>query len=119
MVLRTYKGHFTDVSLKNNTPVNTEVLWGGGLWWGLRAGAPVAKHDQKVINVDYAVDVDITDTGGRAIIATSAFAEPRAAAFIAADLCDSHASSVNTTRATGSCVLIVTDTVAIRVSPLG
>ncbi len=37
MVLRTYKGHFTDVSLKNNTPVNTEVLWGGGLWWGLWA----------------------------------------------------------------------------------
>ena len=25
------RGHFTDVSLKNNTPVNTEVLWGGGL----------------------------------------------------------------------------------------
>ena len=22
-------------SLKNNTPVNTEVLWGGGLWWGV------------------------------------------------------------------------------------
>ncbi len=21
-------------SLNNNTPVNTEVLWGGGLWWG-------------------------------------------------------------------------------------
>jgi hypothetical protein len=21
-------GHFADVSLKNNTPVNTEVLWG-------------------------------------------------------------------------------------------
>ena len=20
--------------LNNNTPVNTEVLWGGGLWWG-------------------------------------------------------------------------------------
>ena len=20
--------------LINNTPVNTEVLWGGGLWWG-------------------------------------------------------------------------------------
>ena len=20
---------------KNNTPVHTEVLWGGGLWWGL------------------------------------------------------------------------------------
>jgi hypothetical protein len=38
MVLRTYKGYFTDVSLNNNTPVNTEVLWGGGLWWGLWAG---------------------------------------------------------------------------------
>ena len=87
----------------------------GGGW--LRAGAPVAKHDQKVINVDYAVDVDITDTGGRTIIATSTFAEPSAAAFIATGLRDSHTPRANTTRATGSCVLIVTDTVAIRVSP--
>jgi hypothetical protein len=30
--------HFTDVSLKNNTPVHTEVLWGGGLWWGVTKG---------------------------------------------------------------------------------
>jgi hypothetical protein len=27
--------------LNNNTPVNTEVLWGGGLWWGLWAMAYV------------------------------------------------------------------------------
>ena len=49
MVLRTYKGHFTDVSLNNNTPVNTEVLWGPGgierlLWWGLlRASGEVSQ----------------------------------------------------------------------------
>ncbi len=24
--------------LNNNTPVNTEVLWGGGLWWGTTRG---------------------------------------------------------------------------------
>ena len=25
--------------LKNNTPVHTEVLWGGGLWWGVMGRA--------------------------------------------------------------------------------
>ena len=25
-------------SLNNNTPVNTEVLWGGGVWWGAAKG---------------------------------------------------------------------------------
>ena len=31
----------------NNTPVNTEVLWGcGGLWWELRAGAPSGEDEQ-------------------------------------------------------------------------
>ena len=60
MVLRTYKGHFTDVSLKNNTPVNTEVLWGGGLWWGLlRASAPTAHHVQEVFDVDDAVVINV------------------------------------------------------------
>ena len=24
----------------NNTPVNTEVLWGGGLWWGVMGRGP-------------------------------------------------------------------------------
>ena len=24
--------------INNNTPVNTEVLWGGGLWWGVTKG---------------------------------------------------------------------------------
>jgi len=39
--------------LKNNTPVNTEVLWGGGLWWGLlRAGASCSDHDQHAFDVD-------------------------------------------------------------------
>ena len=52
--------HFTDVSLKNNTPVNTEVLWGGGLWWGLlRTSAPTAKHVQQVLDVDDTVTVGI------------------------------------------------------------
>ena len=39
MVLRTALGAMHR-HLKNNTPVHTEVLWGGGLWWGLWAGAP-------------------------------------------------------------------------------
>ncbi len=61
MVLRTYKGHFTDVSLKNNTPVNTEVLWGGRVWWGLlRTSAPTAKHVQQVLDVDDTVAVCVT-----------------------------------------------------------
>ena len=37
--------HFTDVSLKNNTPVNTEVLWGGGLWWGVTSSGSVGNHE--------------------------------------------------------------------------
>ncbi len=24
----------------NNTPVNTEVLWGGGVWWGTMGRGP-------------------------------------------------------------------------------
>ena len=54
--------HFADVSLKNNTPVNTEVLWGGGLWWGLRAGAPHGDDNQKVFDIDHAIFVFITCT---------------------------------------------------------
>jgi hypothetical protein len=37
------------VNINNNTPVNTEVLWGGGLWWGLWAGAPVLEQDQEIM----------------------------------------------------------------------
>ena len=45
----------------NNTPVHTEVLWGGGLWWGLlRAGAPTANHVQQVLDVDDTVAVCVT-----------------------------------------------------------
>ena len=51
----------------NNTPVNTEVLWGGGLWWGLlRADrVPALDKDQQVIDVGGAVMVDVAlaDTG--------------------------------------------------------
>ncbi len=28
----------------NNTPVNTEVLWGGGVWWGLQNQCHVQRH---------------------------------------------------------------------------
>ncbi len=49
--------------LKNNTPVNTEVLWGGGLWWGLWAGAPTAKHVQQVLDVDATGDLYREDVG--------------------------------------------------------
>jgi hypothetical protein len=38
--------------MDNNTPVNTEVLWGGGLWWGLlRTIVPTANHVQQVFDV--------------------------------------------------------------------
>ena len=45
--------------LNNNTPVNTEVLWGGGLWWGLRAGAPASDYDQHVLDVDITIVIEI------------------------------------------------------------
>ena len=43
----------------NNTPVKTEVLWSGGLWWGLWAGAPVFKQDQQIANADKSVSIDV------------------------------------------------------------
>ena len=47
--------------LNNNTPVNTEVLWGGGLWWGLlRTSAPTAKHVQQVLDVDDTIALGVT-----------------------------------------------------------
>ena len=42
--------------------MNTEVLWGGGLWWGLWAGAEGAYYDQKIVDVDDAVAIDVTVT---------------------------------------------------------
>ena len=59
MVLRTSLGAMHR-HLNNNTPVNTEVLWGGGLWWGLWTSAPAAKHVQQVLDVDDTVAVGIT-----------------------------------------------------------
>ena len=50
MVLRTASGAIHR-HLKNNTPVNTEVLWGGGVWWGLWAGAPMFNNRQYVIHI--------------------------------------------------------------------
>ena len=29
--------------------MNTEVLWGGGLWWGLWAGAPLLKQVHQIM----------------------------------------------------------------------
>jgi hypothetical protein len=54
------------VLLNNNTPVNTEVLWGPGgierlLWWGLlRTSAPTAKHVQQVLDVDDTIALGVT-----------------------------------------------------------
>ena len=31
----------------NNTPVNTEVLWGGGLWWGVMGRGPKRRERQR------------------------------------------------------------------------
>ena len=47
------------MNINNNTPVNTEVLWGGGVWWGLRAGAPILDHDQHVLDVDITIVIEI------------------------------------------------------------
>ena len=42
--------------------MNTEVLWGGGLWWGLlRTNAPIADHDQQVFDVDDTVAIEIAE----------------------------------------------------------
>ena len=60
--------------------MNTEVLWGGGLWWGLlRTSAPTAKHVQQVLDVDHTVAVCVTCTWSGAVIAQATFAEPGAA----------------------------------------
>ena len=57
-------------NINNNTPVNTEVLWSGGLWWGLlRTSAPTANHVQQVLDVDVAVAVRVTCTCSGAVIA--------------------------------------------------
>ncbi|MDP6312514.1 MAG: hypothetical protein QF781_10240, partial [Phycisphaerales bacterium] len=45
--------------LKNNTPVNTEVLWGGGLWWGLWAGAPAVHDREKIVGTNSAITINI------------------------------------------------------------
>ena len=58
MALRTASGAMHS-HLNNNTPVNTEVLWGGGLWWELGARTPVFKQDQQIANVDKSVPIDI------------------------------------------------------------
>ena len=58
--------------LKNNTPVNTEVLWGDGLWWGLlRTSAPTAKHVQQVFDVDVPVAVGVAFAVLWAVVTTA------------------------------------------------
>ena len=48
------------LGVHNNTPVNTEVLWGCGLWWwGLLAGAPASDYDQHVLDVDITIVIEI------------------------------------------------------------
>ena len=42
--------------------MNTEVLWGGGLWWGLlRTSAPTAHHVQQVLDVDDTLAIMVPD----------------------------------------------------------
>ncbi len=43
----------------NNTPVNTEVLWGGGLWWGLWAGTPGVHDREKIVGTNSAITINI------------------------------------------------------------
>ena len=57
------------VNTNNNTPVNTEVLWGGGLWWGLWAGAPLLKQVQQIIYVNLAFTKNVSRTWCGAVIA--------------------------------------------------
>ncbi len=73
--------------LNNNTPVNTEVLW-GYIWsrgwpkW-LRAGAPTVDDLQQVEDIDHAVSVHIALAGRCAVITTAVFAEPGATKVVA------------------------------------
>jgi len=56
--------------LKNNTPVNTEVLWGGGLWWGLlRAGAPLLNQVHQIVNVNVFIHNNVSNTSSGAVLA--------------------------------------------------
>jgi hypothetical protein len=68
MVLRTSLGAMHR-HLKNNTPVNTEVLWGCGLWWGLRAGAPLLKQVQQIVNVNLVIHNNVSNTWSGAVLA--------------------------------------------------
>ena len=45
--------------LNNNTPAIAEVLWGGGLWWGLRAKAPRCQQLQQITRGDNSVSIDV------------------------------------------------------------
>jgi len=56
--------------LNNNIPVNTEVLWGGGLWWGLRAGAPTVDHGEDVHDTDLPIAIDVAgaDLGATSVL---------------------------------------------------
>ena len=59
MVLRT-ASEAMHRHLNNNTPVTTEVLWGGGLWWGwLRAGAPAVHDREKIVGTNSAITINI------------------------------------------------------------
>ena len=58
MVLRTSSGAMHR-HLNNNTPVNTEVLWVGGLWWGLWAGAPGDDDRHQIAHVDDTVVINV------------------------------------------------------------
>ena len=78
MVLRTASGAIHR-HLNNNTPVNTEVLWGGGLWWGsLRTSAPTAHHVQQVLDVNDTVAVRVACTWSGAVVAQATVAKPGA-----------------------------------------
>ena len=69
MVLRTSSGAMHH-HLNNNTPVIAEVLWGGGLWWGLlRAGAPLLNQVHQIVNVNVFIHNNVSNTSSGAVLA--------------------------------------------------
>ena len=81
--------------LNNNTPVNTEVLWGCGCSGGLlRAGAPCSDHGEYVDDPDLPIAIDVAgaDLGATSVLTAHVVASITAEQFEALGL--SHGSAI-------------------------
>ena len=69
-----------------------------GLWWGLRAGAPVGNDGEQVIGRHLAVSVDIAEAGCWAwrVVAGCAITEPCSMEGKAVCLLSNHAFTIGT-----------------------